>query len=66
MATNLQIDDKLITRAVTLGHHKTKKEAVTKALTNYIHNIEQETILTLFGSVNYDTDYDYKKQRAVS
>lgn len=66
MATNLQIDDRLISQAVKLGHHKTKKEAVTKALTEYIHQIEQEKILTLFGTVDYDADYDYKKQRAVS
>lgn len=32
MATNLQIDDTLIHKAVKLGGHKTKKAAVTKAL----------------------------------
>jgi len=64
MATNLQIDDKLITRAVRLGHHRTKKAAVTRALTEYIHHLEQEKILRLFGSVDLDPRYDYKKQRA--
>ena len=63
MATNLQIDDKLITRAVKLGHHRTKKAAVTTALTAYIHHLEQENILSLFGSVDYDPAYDHKKQR---
>lgn len=29
MATNLQIDDRLIKKAVKLGRHKTKKAAVT-------------------------------------
>ena len=32
MATNLQIDDKLIQKAVRFGGHKTKKAAVSKAL----------------------------------
>ena len=64
MATNLQIDDRLITRAVKLGHHRTKKAAVTRALTEYIHHLEQEKILSLFGSVDFDPAYDYKKQRA--
>jgi Arc/MetJ family transcription regulator len=64
MATNLQIDDKLITRAVKLGHHRTKKAAVTKALTAYIHHLEQDNILSLFGSMEFDPTYDYKKQRA--
>lgn len=64
MATNLQIDDKLITKAVKLGGHHTKKAAVTQALTEYIHHIEQENILSLFGSVEFDPKYNYKKQRA--
>ncbi|MFW5864340.1 MAG: type II toxin-antitoxin system VapB family antitoxin, partial [bacterium] len=64
MATNLQIDDTLISRAVELGGHRTKKAAVTQALTDYIHHLEQENILSLFGSVDYSPGYNYKKQRA--
>ncbi|MEA3506176.1 MAG: type II toxin-antitoxin system VapB family antitoxin [Elusimicrobiota bacterium] len=64
MATNLQIDDSLITRAVKLGGHRTKKAAVTRALTEYIDHLEQENILSLFGTVDYDPAYNYKKQRA--
>lgn len=64
MATNLQIDDQLITRAVELGRHRTKKAAVTQALTDYIRHLEQEKILSLFGSMDYDPEYDHKKQRA--
>ncbi len=63
MATNLQIDDKLILKAVRLGRHKTKKEAVSTALVEYIHQLEQERVLSMFGRVDYDPDYDYKKQR---
>jgi len=63
MATNLQIDDKLIQTAVKLGKHKTKKAAVTKALIEYIDHLEQEKILLMFGTVDYDSKYDYKQQR---
>ncbi len=63
MATNLQVDDRLITKAVNLGKHKTKKAAVTKALIEYIDHLEQEKILSMFGTVDYDPEYDYKKQR---
>ena len=63
MATNLQIDDELILKAVRLGGHKTKKAAVSKALIEYIQHLEQEEILSMFGKVDYDPDYDYKKQR---
>lgn len=64
MATNLQIDDNLILKAVRLGGHKTKKAAVSKALIEYIHQLEQEKIISIFGTVEYDPDYDYKKQRS--
>ena len=63
MATNLQIDDKLIQTAVKLGKHKTKKAAVTKALVEYIDHLKQEKIISMFGSVDYDLDYNYKQQR---
>ena len=66
MATNLQIDDDLILRAVRLGGHKTKKAAVSKALIEYIHQLEQEKMLTMFGTVEYEPEYDYKKQRSRS
>ena len=62
MATNLAIDDSLITDAVRLGGHKSKKAAVTAALEAYIRHYRQE-ILELFGAVDYDPDYDYKAQR---
>ena len=64
MATNLQLDDTLIARAVELGKHRTKKAAVTQALVDYIQHLEQEEIFSLFGSVEYDPAYDHKKQRA--
>ena len=63
MATNLQLNDKLIEKAVKLGGHKTKKDAVSKALVEYIQNLEQEKILSIFGKIDYDPEYDYKKQR---
>ncbi len=64
MATNLQLDDRLIAEAATLGKHRTKKEAVTQALTDYVRHLRQERILDMFGSVDFDPTYDYKRQRA--
>lgn len=64
MATNLQIDDNLITKAVELGKHRTKKAAVTQALTDYVNHLEQENIISLFGKIDYDPKYNYKKQRS--
>jgi hypothetical protein len=63
MATNLAIDDKLINEARRIGKHKTKKEAVTAALDEYIRRRKQLEILELFGTIDYDPTYDYKKMR---
>ncbi|HEC42878.1 MAG TPA: type II toxin-antitoxin system VapB family antitoxin [Bacteroides sp.] len=65
MATNLAIDDWLIEEAKLVGKHRTKKGAVTEALMEYIHRRKQSEILRIFHSIDYDQDYDYKKQRAV-
>ena len=63
MATNLALDDKLIAFALKIGHHKTKKEAVTVALKEYIAHKKQLKIIDLFGAVDFDKNYDYKKAR---
>jgi Bacterial antitoxin of type II TA system, VapB len=63
MPTNLAIDDRLIQEAQRVGQHRTKKEAVTAALDEYIQRRQQQRILTLFGSIDYKPDYDYKKER---
>ena len=63
MATNLALDDNMIKEAVLLGHHKSKKEAVTEALLEYIKRKKQLSILDSFGTVKFDDDYNYKDGR---
>lgn len=63
MPTNLAIDDRLIVEAQKLGRHRTKREAVTAALDEYIQRRKQRTILSLFGTIDYDRLYDYKSER---
>ena len=65
MATNLAIDDWLIEEAKLVGKHRTKKGAVTEALMEYIQRRKQSEILRIFHSIDYNQDYDYKKQRVV-
>jgi len=64
VATNLTIDDRLIEEAQKLGNHRTKKETVTAALDEYIKRRRQQAIVSLFGSLDYDRNYDYKRERA--
>ena len=63
MATNLDLDPALIDEAVAVGGARTKKEAVTAALREYIARRRQVEIVRLFGSIDVDPRHDYKKQR---
>ena len=63
MATNLAIDDRLLEEALRVGGHRTKKDTVTEALEEYIRRRKQARILDLFGKVDFDPKYDYKRQR---
>ncbi|MBT6276584.1 MAG: type II toxin-antitoxin system VapB family antitoxin [Chromatiales bacterium] len=66
MATNLSIDPTLLERAVEISGETTKKGAVTKALQEFIARREQQEIAKLFGTLDWDPDYDYKAERARS
>jgi Arc/MetJ family transcription regulator len=63
MATNLALDDRLIEAAQRAGKHKTKKEAVTAALAEYVKRRRQLRILDAFGTFDFDPAYDYKAER---
>jgi len=63
MPTNLAIDDALLEEAQEVGGHRTKKATVTEALEEYIQRRKQARIVGLFGTVELDPKYDYKKQR---
>lgn len=63
MATNLALDDKLIEEARRAGRHRTKKDAVTAALAEYVKRRKQLRILDAFGTFEFDPAYDYKAER---
>ncbi len=64
MPTNLAIDDKLLEDALKIGEKKTKKDTVNEALKEYIERRMQKGVLKLFGSIELDPSYDYKKKRS--
>ena len=63
MATNLGIDNELIREAIQLSGLRTKRAVVEEALQEYVQRRKQLKITELFGTIEYDDDYDYKKQR---
>lgn len=64
MATNLSINQDLLDEAVKVGDHKTKKAAVNAALKEYINQRKQQEIVSLFSTIEYEDDYDYKTLRS--
>jgi hypothetical protein len=46
-----------------MSHRKTKKKAVTTAQSEYIARCKRLEILSSFGTINYDSKYDYKAER---
>jgi hypothetical protein len=64
MATNLDIDSVLLDRALRVRGEQTKKAAVTKALQEFIARREQRRIVDLFGTLEWNSGYDYKRERS--
>ena len=63
MATNLSINEKLLSEAQKIGMHKTKKATVNEALKEYIQRRKQSEMTKIFGTIDYENNYDYKKLR---
>ena len=63
MATNLAIDQRLLEEAQNAGNLRTKKDTVNEALREFIQRRKQAEILKLFGTVDFDPDYDHKRGR---
>ncbi len=63
MATNLAINQELLLEALDVSGLKTKKDTVNLALKEFINRHKQVEILNLFGKLDPDPDYDYKKGR---
>jgi len=64
MPTNLAIDDRLLAEAQKVGRHRTKRETVNAALAEYVQRRRQQRLLGLFGTIDFDPAYNYKRERA--
>ena len=63
MNTNMDIDPDLLREAVELAHCRTKREAVNMALSEFVRWRKQQRIIELFGTVDFDPEFDYKAAR---
>ena len=64
MATNLALNDELIEEAMKLSGAKSKREAVNKALEEYIGLIKRRRLASKAGRGGIDPAYNYKKARS--
>ena len=63
MRTTLAIKEELLDEVKALSGAKTKKDAVEKALEEFIKKRRQKDILSLFGKIEMREGYDYKQER---
>jgi Arc/MetJ family transcription regulator len=63
MVTPIQIDQNLLQEALALSNHPTATALVEEALREYIERRQQLRILELFGTIDYEENYNYKQQR---
>lgn len=63
MATNVHLDEDLITEAQRLGKHSSKRATIEDALREYVQRRKQLEVIQLFGKIDYDDSYDYKSAR---
>jgi hypothetical protein len=56
MVKNLALDDDLINAAITAGGHRSKKEAVTVALEEYLRLLKRRRAIDLMGDIDLAVD----------
>jgi Arc/MetJ family transcription regulator len=63
MATNLAIDDELLTYAFNVSGLKTKKETVNLALEEFIQKRKRKEAIELFGKIDFSKNWNPEKAR---
>jgi hypothetical protein len=63
VVTQFNINDTLLQEALALDDQITVDVLVETALREYIQRRKRLKVLNLFGTIDYDPDYDYKQQR---
>ena len=63
--TNIDLDDALIKKGLTLTHYKTKKQLVNHALEEFVKKIRRKGILKFMGSHCWEGDLDKMRRSRV-
>lgn len=63
MPTTVALDEELLAQALELGGLPTRRATVHQALVEYVDRRKRLSALELFGSIDFDPEYDYKRDR---
>ena len=63
MTIIVSIDSQLLAEAMDLSNSTSEVTTVTEALTEFIQHHKQLRTIELFGTIEFDPNYDYKKER---
>ncbi len=64
MTIDLTIDSKLIEHVLKVSGEDTVKDAVTKALQEFVVRREKKSIVDILGKLEWDETYNYKSERS--
>lgn len=62
MDTNIEIVNNLIQEALELGGHISRRAVIEEALKEYVQRRKQLKVLELFGTIEYEDNYDHQQQ----
>ncbi len=63
MPMHIDLDESLVTEALRLGQHPTKKAAVNAALAEYVRVLKRRELLALRGRVPWEGSLDALRER---
>lgn len=65
MLTSFTINPELLQEAINLDTNIPLEILIETALRDYIDQYKRLKVIELFGTIDYEEDYDYKSQRAI-
>ena len=63
MRTNIDLDERLVKKAMKLSRISTKRNVVHQALLRYVESLQRLNISDLRGKIFFTENYDYKSLR---
>ena len=63
MSVSLAINETLLDTACQINGGHSQNETINHALEEYVQRHKADALINMFGKIEYDADYDYKKMR---